>query len=164
MTDEIWKRVARYPASKFYEVSDCGRVRNHRGIMPQSISGKRTNGYPAVGISDGRSHKPVTVATLVCEAFHGPRPPGMVVRHLDGDRLNSRAENLCWGTPAQNSADRIRHGTHARGEQNSNAKLTPLKVKLIRLLPIKPKTAARLFGVSPNNITDIRARRRWSHL
>lgn len=54
----------------------------------------------------------VTVASLVCAAFHGPRLSGLMVRHLDGNSLNDHADNLAWGTAAENSADAIRHGTH----------------------------------------------------
>lgn len=52
------------------------------------------------------------VATLVAEAFIGPRPPGTVVRHDDGDHTNDAASNLIYGTVAENVKDTVRHGTH----------------------------------------------------
>lgn len=42
------------------------------------------------------------VHRLVCEAFHGPCPPGMEVLHDDEDGLNNRPENLRWGTRKEN--------------------------------------------------------------
>lgn len=50
------------------------------------------------------------VHALVAEAFHGPRPVGMVVRHLNGDPSDNRPENLAYGTQAENLAERERHG------------------------------------------------------
>lgn len=42
------------------------------------------------------------VADLVCRAFHGPRPEGHLVMHLDDDSLNNVPSNLRWGTPRDN--------------------------------------------------------------
>lgn len=45
------------------------------------------------------------VHILVAEAFLGPRPGGMEeCRHLDGDKLNNRADNLRWGTRPGNAS------------------------------------------------------------
>jgi hypothetical protein len=38
--------------------------------------------------------------------------PGLLACHADGDKTNNRAENLYWGTAADNSQDTIRHGTN----------------------------------------------------
>lgn len=52
-----------------------------------------------------------TVHVAVCSAFHGPRPSkDMQARHLDGDSTNNRADNLAWGTPEQNAADKLLPG------------------------------------------------------
>lgn len=47
---------------------------------------------------------------LILEAFVGPCPPGCETRHLDGDPGNNALSNLAWGTPAENTADRKKHG------------------------------------------------------
>ena len=50
----------------------------------------------------------IAVATLVCSAFHGPRPKSINgdrfvdCMHLNGDSLDNRPENLAWGTHAEN--------------------------------------------------------------
>jgi len=59
-----------------------------------------------------------SVHTVVCMAWHGPRPAGMQTRHLDGDKNNNRPDNLCWGTPEENQEDARRHGSHLSGEDN----------------------------------------------
>jgi transposase-like protein len=68
---------------------------------------------------EARSFK---VCSLVCRAFHGPRPAGTECRHLDGDSLNDSADNLAWGTPTENAHDRRRHGTIAKGIRHGRAK------------------------------------------
>ncbi len=53
-----------------------------------------------------------TVHALVAEAFIGPRPEGMEIRHLNGDPADNRPENLEYGTRSENSKDSKLHGTH----------------------------------------------------
>jgi hypothetical protein len=50
------------------------------------------------------------VHSLVAEAFIGPRPIGLEVRHLDGDSTNNAVDNLRYGTHAENMQDRVKHG------------------------------------------------------
>lgn len=89
-------------------------------------------GYRAVDtFSQGRFY----IHQAVCRAFHGPKPgPEYQVRHLDGDRNNNRADNLAWGTKAENEADKVRHGTTPKGERNPQAKLTERDVRAMRRL------------------------------
>jgi len=44
----------------------------------------------------------LSVARLVCAAFHGSPPPSVVALHADDDPLSNRASNLSWGTQAEN--------------------------------------------------------------
>ena len=81
------------------------------------------HGYPSVRLTPmfGR-RKRLKVHALVATAFLGARPsPAHEVRHLDGNPLNNAAENLAWGTRAENAADRERHGRTSRGEAHSIA-------------------------------------------
>lgn len=73
---------------------------------------------------DGARRQRYRVNRLIATAFHGLAPEGMVARHLNGDRLNNRPDNLGWATQADNIADKIVHGTVARGQHNGNARLT----------------------------------------
>lgn len=102
-----------------YEVSDLGRVRSLTRWTPAGTRKGRllkTNispsGYPQLGFRrDGKS-RTQAVHRLVAAAFLGPRPEGQEVRHLDGNKINNRLDNLAYGTPSENSLDSIRHGTH----------------------------------------------------
>lgn len=45
-------------------------------------------------------------------AFVGNRPQDMKhIRHLNGNPLDNRLDNLVYGTPSENAYDRVRHGT-----------------------------------------------------
>lgn len=82
-----------------------------------------SDGYMTVRVvsSDGRRRR-LRVHQIVANYYIGPRPsPAHEVRHIDGDPRNNKAENLAWGTRAENAADRGRHGRTSRGEKHSNA-------------------------------------------
>lgn len=114
-----WRPVWGYEG--LYEVSAAGVVRsvdrtvdyrNGRSVRLKGkvLSPKYQGHYWRVGLSKSGIAYTWCVHRLVCEAFHGERPDGAVVRHLNGNYLDNRAENLCWGTWAENSADMVRHG------------------------------------------------------
>ena len=119
MTEEVWRPVFGYEGS--YEVSSAGRVRSiprsvtrsdgrvftYRG---QVLSLKFQHHYWRVGLSRDGETISWFVHRLVCEAFHGQKPSGHVVRHLNGVSTDNGAFNLAWGTPAENSADMVAHG------------------------------------------------------
>lgn len=119
---EEWRPVPGY--ENRYEVSDQGRVRslgltvNARGGATAFRRGKvlaqaeKSNGYRQVTlVAADKTRKSWMVHQLVCWTFEGPPPfPTAQVRHRDGTRANNTKRNLCWGTAAENAADRERHG------------------------------------------------------
>lgn len=102
-----------------YRVSSDGRVwsdRVWRGRKGRWMKGKVTpGGYHAVTLYRDGAQTTKTVHSLVAEAFIGPRPDGLEVRHLNGDPLDNRAENLTYGTHGENERDKVTHGTHRNG-------------------------------------------------
>jgi hypothetical protein len=118
--------------------------------------------YPEVGVRVLRD-----IHDLVLTAFVGSRPPGMVCRHLDGNRQNNHLFNICWGTPQQNADDRARHGTLVKGSKSPNAKLKESDVIEIRGLVkagMKYLDIAKLYGVSKSLIYSIAHRLHWKDL
>lgn len=109
---EAWKPVLGYEG--LYEISNLGRTQSFHGRQPRilrpAIAGK--GGYPMVNLARNGVNKSRTVHSLVAEAFIGPRPDGMEVRHKDGQPTNCRASNLTYGTSGDNNLDQVEHGTH----------------------------------------------------
>jgi hypothetical protein len=108
------------------------------------------------------------VHRLVCEAFHGPAPTvKAVVRHIDGNKLNNRADNLKWGSYADNWEDARKHGTKGPGEISGNTKLTEIQVLLIRdefASGERLCDLGRKYLVTPENIGRIVRRETWQHI
>lgn len=109
MTTEEWREV---PSSPGYYVSDQGNVRGLRGRILAGAYAVR-GGYRMVSVGRDRSKSRLRmVHHLVLEAFVGPKPEGMVTRHLNGDPLDNSLVNLRYGTQAENIRDMIEHGRH----------------------------------------------------
>ena len=115
------------PSAPGYAVTDDGRVISYKSRlldvdrfeMKQCLD---KYGYPFVGLRVDGQRRKFSVHRLVAEAFLGPRPsPYHQVRHLDGVRTNNNASNLCWGTHAENMADRAQHGNQSNGQEHSEA-------------------------------------------
>lgn len=88
-----------------YSATAEGEVFSHKAGRPLRpwLGGPRRN-YQYVGLvgSDG-SIKRFSVHRLVALAFNGPRPDGMHIDHVDGDKANNAPTNLAWVTPAENN-------------------------------------------------------------
>ena len=169
---ETWLPVLGFEGR--YEVSDDGRVRSLdrplrnraegicRGHMLTRFVDPST-GYLCVNLSKDGKAKKKSVHILVLEAFVGPRPKDLQCRHLDGNRKNAALGNLKWGTPAENAADRIEHGTSGRGELSASAKLSAAQVSAIRESTQSSLALAKYFGVAGSTIRAIRLGINWSH-
>lgn len=104
-----------------YEVSSLGSVRRVKESLRHPLTGRvlvgtleRKSGYRKVCLANGNRRRTRPVHVLVCEAFHGPRPVGADVRHLDGDSLNNTVTNLAWGSRSDNNRDAVDHGTNGQ--------------------------------------------------
>lgn len=128
--------------------------------------GSDKDGYRKfVLIDDNGKRRHVRRACLICEAFHGPRPKDMNVRHKDGTRQNDSPENLEWATQTKNIADMKIHGTVMIGIKNHRAKLSADQVlEIKRNLEISCADFSRKFGVSVPTISAIRTGKTWNWL
>ena len=165
-----------------YEVSSWGRVRSldrdiprpdgsvqrRKGrLMRASINSK---GYQHLSLHRNGGSTTRNVHTLVAEAFIGPRPENLQVRHGQGGQLDNRPENLCYGTDVENKADKLRDGTHSRGERHGQAKLTSGKVlEARRLFHANPQKTlmsrlAKEWGVSYSSLYNAVTGRTWRWL
>lgn len=119
-TIEAWRPVLSHPG--LYEVSSLGRVRTVARIISRGcfrnlpvparilvnsrVRGGNAGQYLRVMLTAG-GKRHAYVHMLVCEAFYGARPtPEHQACHRDDDADNNTAENLYWGTRADNDHDR----------------------------------------------------------
>ncbi len=122
MTTEVFRPYP--PEPGLYEVSDIGRIKSlPRVVMrsngaPQTVKERILKPYPDRKgylyhnlIVDGEK-KRVYVHQAVALTFIGPRPPGALCLHGDGDNQNNCASNLRYGSLSDNSLDAVKHGTH----------------------------------------------------
>ena len=127
------------------------------------------NGYPVISLQkDGRKYTR-TVHTLILTAFKGPAPPNMECRHLDGNPLNSRLDNLAWGTHRENGEDMILHGSgrSAQGSRHRDARLTEEDIPAIVEAYNCGETARSIglrYGVTKGAILDVLSRDTWKHV
>ena len=121
LPDEVFRPVEETGGT--YLVSNLGRVFSVERVISRKDGVKQF--VPAKFLAFGlggnqRTYYLVTlcverrrlsrmVHTLVAEAFLGPRPSGLNIRHLDGDSFNNHCDNLCYGTQKQNRADSLVH-------------------------------------------------------
>lgn len=164
---EAWKTVA--GTKGLYEVSNRGGVRSlHRNRCKVLSTPPDGVGYPQVNLYVDGKITHTTVHVIELTAFAGECPPGQEARHLNDVKTDNRwPENLCWGTPVENQADRIPNGTSNRGERHGLSKLTEPEVLDIRARWAKGESldalAAR-FGRSRYCIRHIVRRTRWAWL
>jgi hypothetical protein len=132
-SSEEWRSVPGYEG--LYEASDLGQVRSldrvvaagtapfqatRRGRVLQPYVNR--HGYPVVSLSkDGEKRRTISVHKVILQTFRGARPEGLISRHLNGNRLDSRLENLAYGTHSENEQDKVRHGTQ-RGINQTECK------------------------------------------
>ena len=164
---ECWKQIAGFPD---YFVSSHGRVASLRtgiAVLMKGGPGTSPMRYQRVTLThpDGK-RLARNVHVLVAEAFHGPRPDGMWALHRSGEVTDCSAANVYWGTPKQNSDDRVSHGRSGSCEANPNAKLSATSVLDIRAQYIAGGvTQAQLadaFGVKQAHVSRVLRGACWS--
>lgn len=157
---EVWRDIPGYEGR--YQASSHGRIRSVDHYVTRFVKGTvlrpriRKEGYLSVHIS---GVGPRDVHRLVALAFHGVPEPGMQARHLDGDRLNPRPDNLAWGTQSENEADKYRYA----GKRH---KLSVSDVREIRHrvgdLGEGIPSVARAFGVTVETVRQVVKRRTFA--
>lgn len=85
------------------------------------------------------------IHTLVAKYSIGERPPGLVINHKDGNKLNNHPSNLEYITTQQNTKHAVRLGLHSTcnkyniDERISKylAKIDDLQAKVLELRQLK---------------------------
>ena len=122
------------------------------------------SGYGSIRDENGKFF---SVHRLVCKATNGEPPtPDHHAAHECGNRICVNPNHLSWKTPAGNAADKLRHGTHQRGERNGNAIITEsIAHEILSLRGVeKQRDIAKRLGISQSTVSCIQRGERWSWL
>lgn len=176
---EAWRPVVGHEG--LYEVSDLGRVRSmartvtvrgrngatySRPVRPRVLRPARCGRYLSVTLWKAHECRVERAQVLVLEAFVGPRPAGLYACHDDDIGTNNRLSNLYWGTPRENSQDKIARGRQPRGSSIPWAKLTEADVAAIRAMKGRApqKAIGEMFGIGQGHVSRIHAGHQWRHV
>jgi len=90
---------------KGYRVNDLGEVINPKG--DKIMCSKHSKGYRCIGhrINGGKTNIPVHRLQAYIKFGNKIYTKGLVVRHLDGDKLNNSYKNIELGTYSDNRMD-----------------------------------------------------------
>lgn len=136
--EEMWMAIRGFPG---YEASNLGRLRSidrlvmHKDGIETRRRGQQLRPSPGAGgyLKVKILGRTALVHRLIMLAFLGPPAEGMAVAHNDGNRQNSRLDNLRYATHRENCADKNRHGTQRSGENHPNAKISNATACSIRV-------------------------------
>lgn len=112
-SSEEWMKIEGY---EDYEISNMGRVRTkkRKGVGYNDFfsykKGTVNNKGLVVSLSKNSKSRAFTIHRLVLNAFSGLKADGQECRHLNGNFLDNRLENLVWGSAKENREDGKRLG------------------------------------------------------
>lgn len=102
----------------------------------------------------------------VCKYLKGIDPKGNIVCHTCDNPKCVNPDHLFIGTTLDNFKDMRIKGRSARGERNTQAKLTEKEVKKIRKLENELDSAkvAEIFDISKSTVLSIWSKKTWKHI
>ena len=160
-----------YAHKKGYRVTEDGRV-----FAPSGKERKLRVGSTGYWTFSVRSRAegvdgPCLVHKLAALQWFGASnfKPGIQVRHLDGNPLNNRRENLALGTGSQNMMDRpaTERRAHAKKAAKARRAFTDGQVRTIRKRKANGeslKTLAAEYGVANSTISYIVNRKMYQEV
>lgn len=125
----------------------------------------RVNGYGHMK----RNGKGGNVSRYLCLDVNGapPTPKHQAAHSCGNGHLGCVTKrHLSWKTPKDNTADKLIHGTHNRGERQGASKITEGQAReILALKGVEPQTAlAARYGISRSAVADIHVGKNWSWL
>ena len=171
--NEVWKSIPGWEG--LYEVSDLGRVRSVARIVvrsngvPNSVKARILKAgncqsqryFLVVLYKTGHRGFSANVHDLVAQAFLGPKPEGMLIRHLNGNPADNRLTNLAYGTYQENALDMHDHGTM------TFAKMNPEMVVDARRRSSNGESYAfisRSMGINVSTVMAAVKMQNWKHI
>lgn len=127
--------------------------------------GARTGSGYGLLMRSGKDAGAVSAHRLAWEFHTGqPVPVGQWVLHRCDNRACVRPDHLFLGTPKDNSQDMVQKGRSTTGARNGNHKVTEEIVRAIRQTPHGSRGVAKRFGITKEQVSNIRHCRQWKHV
>jgi hypothetical protein len=158
-----------------YEISEYGDLRTlvERYRVPIGTELRGTvdrNGYRTYSLIQpgeygrGAKRKLYAAHRLVLFAFIGEPPTKKhQCAHYDGNPQNNHVSNLRWATPAENTADKIRHGNIYAGHRKYEVKQV-LDMRAMREAGAKYSEIMDKYNISKGNLSAIIQRKTWDYV
>jgi hypothetical protein len=161
---EEWKMLPGWGDK--YQVSNHGRIQSKAsGDWKEMTLTIKDTGYPNASLRHDGKQKKVTIHILVAMLFLGERPDGLVINHIDGNKLNNCVWNLEYVTAAENNRHAQIMGLNCtKEEMNPMAKLNKIQVEEILQSKEPQSVIARRMNVCQQTISLIRSGKRWKGL
>lgn len=169
---EVWKDIQGY--ERFYQVSNLGRVKsldkttifNYKDGRTETrlVKGRilkplvNSSNRLQVSLSLNGKQKLFQIHVLVALAFIGSKPEGQIVRHLDDNPQNNKADNLAYGTIKDNMIDAYKNGINHQKLSVDDV----LEIKKLLGIGTKQTVIAFLFGVSDDAVSRIKRGKRFN--
>ena len=156
------------PANDAYRVDRSGYAQScwargkggtYKSDQWRDLASHTINGYRAFYTKVDLKLRRFMAHEAILLAWVGPKPAGMVARHLDDDRDNCHLDNLAWGTRRQNYDDAVRNGKIKLGTSHAQAAITAEQASMLRFFfkgqkihGLKAADWAKEFGCSVQTI------------
>lgn len=167
---QIWKEIDNFNLP--YKIDNLGNLYSHR--LKKIFTPKITNhGYKEVTLRNKENKsKSYLIHLLVAKYFfnHVTIKNGLIINHIDGNKLNNSTENLEIVTRSRNSKHAYELGLNPcrPGEASGVSKLKNEEVLKIRELgkirELSQRQIGKLFNMSQASISRIIRRIDWKHI
>lgn len=104
IAEEIWKDIPNY--NGVYQVSNLGNVKSLNYGRENILKPRPINKYLSVNLYKNGKQKSITIHKLVALCFlnhTSKRYEGLIVDHIDNNKINNKLDNLCLTTQRINS-------------------------------------------------------------
>lgn len=132
---------------------------------PVKLNGSIVNGYRVYSIHVDGVKKQIRANRLVWIAAHGAIPDGMIIDHINNDKLDNRLCNLQLLTPMENSTKAKRDGLYLSGDNSPTSKISEYDRRVISLLYWRTDFTmleiAKMYGISESRVQQLVHQYAW---